>query len=513
MAAGRASVGGKRHVWEAELSGLYCDKRSGFRRDSWDTQMKYSWFAALVLSTVQMANAAAPPNVVYLIADDQAWPDFGFMGNARVHTPHLDQLASLSARFTHGYVPSSVCRPSLMTLLTGLYPHQHGVHFNHGPPGNAGYNRMTSEEVYLQTRQREFRLIGKQKTLPAILRQESGYRCFQTGKFWEGHWRNGGFTEGMTLFQAPPRSQTFGGTRKLANGVTVAHGNGDLGLQIGRNSMQPIFRFIDDCEAAGTPWFVWYAPYLPHQPHDSPQRFYDLAQRRPDIQKHEVPYFASIAQFDDTVGQLVQHVRQHGKINNTVFVFVSDNGWRPSVTPQRNRPQEFAHTKRSKRAPFDDGLRTPILIRWDGVIQPATHMTPISSIDLMPTLLSIAKIPRARWPRLPGVDLLPVCRGQDELTSDRPIFGAIYPGDASRLGNPSADVAYRWVRQANMKLIEPHHRADGSQPWGNYLQSTALYDIAADPFEERDLSKSADYQSVVRGLRKRLDQWWNPSQR
>ncbi|MBC8356809.1 MAG: sulfatase-like hydrolase/transferase, partial [Planctomycetes bacterium] len=107
---------------------------------------KFSLLTALLLAPLAVLNAddtpfpagrAERPNIVCIIADDHAWTDFGFMGNERVHTPNLDRLASRSARFTNGYVPSSVCRPSLVSLLTGLYPHQHGVHFNHGPPGSA----------------------------------------------------------------------------------------------------------------------------------------------------------------------------------------------------------------------------------------------------------------------------------------------------------------------------------------------------------------------------------------
>lgn len=453
------------------------------------------------------------PNIVYIIADDHAWTDFGFMGNARVHTPNLDALAASSARFTCGYVPSSVCRPSLASLLTGLYPHQHGIHFNHGPPGNAGYNRMTAVDDYVTTREREFTLIRKHKTLPAILHKEAGYRCFQTGKFWEGHWGNGGFTEGMTIFQAPPANQLFGGRRQLASGEHVAHGNGDTGLQIGRETMQPIFDFMNDCWATESPWFVWYAPYLPHQPHDSPKQFYDLARSKPNVKNYELPYFASIAQFDASIGQLIQHVNDNGQLENTAFVFLSDNGWRPSSIPQRNRPVEFAHTARSKRAPFDDGLRTPILIRWDGVITPASFECPVSSIDLMPTLLALAGIERNQWPQIPGMDLFPVCLGQMEPDADRPIFGEIYPGDATSLNNPSADVAYRWIRQANLKLIEPHRRAGQSKPWGGHLQTTALFDVESDPFEQRDLSSLPEHQLNMTRLRAQLDQWWKPESR
>ena len=465
---------------------------------------------ALALAFTTPPASAGTPNIVLIIADDQAWVDFGFMGNERVHTPNLDELASRSVGFTNGYVPSSVCRPSLATLLTGLYPHQHGIHFNHGPPGNAGYNRVRSASEYENIREREFALIRRHKTLPAILRSQAEYRCFQTGKFWEGHWRNGGFTEGMTLFKAPPREQTFGGVRQLPGGELVAHGNGDAGLQIGRVTMQPIYDFIDDCSSKSVPWFVWYAPYLPHQPHDSPKRFYELAEKRPNVKANELPYFASIAQFDETVGELIEYVASKKQLENTVFVFVSDNGWRPSITPQRNRPKEFSPAKRSKRAPFDDGLRTPVLIRWDGVLVPARHKAPISSIDLMPTLLSIAAVGKEHRPELPGIDLLPVCRGEQELDMQRSIFGAIYPGDATSLDDPSADVAYRWIRRGNLKLIEPNSPSDGSNPWGNYVEATALFDLANDPFEQQDLARLPQYQEEKAGLLKALDRWWTP---
>jgi arylsulfatase A len=92
--------------------------------------------------------AAKRPNIVMIIPDDQTYSDFGFMGNALVDTPNLDRLAAQSATFVNGYVPSSVCSPSLATLLTGLYPHQSGIHYNHPPPGNAAFNRMRSAKDY-----------------------------------------------------------------------------------------------------------------------------------------------------------------------------------------------------------------------------------------------------------------------------------------------------------------------------------------------------------------------------
>ena len=459
--------------------------------------MKRLFLLLSIVGAAMCSGNEQRPNIVYIIADDQSWTDFGFMGNRRVHTPNLDALAARSARFVNGYLPTSVCRPSLVTLLTGLYPHEHGVHFNHGPPGNSGYNRMTSRRAYEEARSLEFELIREVATLPRILSTDRGYRCLQTGKFWEGHWRNGGFTEGMSTFTAPPMEQTYGGVRKLASGERVAHGNGDWGLRIGRETMQPIKDFIVDCERDETPWMVWYAPYLPHQPHDSPERFYEIAKSYPDVNAHEVPYFASIAQFDETVGDLVGFVEANSDLKETIFVFVSDNGWSPSAKPEKNRPQEFAHTKNSKRAPFDEGVRSPILIRWDGVVEAATREELVSSIDLMPTLLDASG---AKIAGLPGVDLL------GKLDLERAVFGEIYPGDATSLRHPERDVAYRWVRQGDFKLIVPH----GEKPWGNYLDGPALFQIATDPAETRNLIGDRALTETTRSLQQLLDEWWNP---
>lgn len=450
----------------------------------------------LLLLSPLLRATERPPNIVYLIADDHSWTDYGFMGNERVHTPNLDKLARQSAQFPNGYLNCSVCRPSLVTLLTGLYQHQHGIHFNHGPPGNSGYNKMTSVDEYVEVRSREFELIRKVKTLPGILSSQSGYRCLQTGKFWEGHWRNGGFTEGMTTFTAPSPSQTFGGIRKLASGDPVAHGNGDHGLQIGRETMQPITDFIVDCEKEKTPWLVWYAPYLPHQPHDAPEKFVKIVSEIPGVQPHEIPYFASIAQFDETVGTLIDFVETESDPGNTLFVFVADNGWSPSTKPEKKHPGEFVHTKNSKRAPFDEGIRSPILIRWDGKVTPAIHSELVSSVDIVPTLITAAgaEVPA----NLPGKNLL------SPLQKNRTVFGAIYPGDATTLDDPAGDVAYLWARQGKYKLIKPARE----KPWQNFLKKPALFDVEDDPKETRNLIDQQEFKSVAEELSLAIDLWY-----
>ena len=196
-----------------------------------------------LLLTALLASAAPQeqrPNVVLLISDDQAWNDFGFMGSAEIETPRLDALSAQSLSFSRGYVPTALCRASLATIVTGLYPHQHKITGNDPPRG--------------EDRARMLKHIAAVDTLPKRL-AALGYRSLQTGKWWEGECLCGGFTEGMTHGD-PGR----GGR------------HGDAGLEIGRKTMAPAFDFIDECAAANTPFFLWYAPLLPHTPHNPPER-------------------------------------------------------------------------------------------------------------------------------------------------------------------------------------------------------------------------------------------------
>jgi arylsulfatase A len=459
----------------------------------------------LLLVAPQFAFSAKQPNVVLIISDDQTYSDFGFMGNKEVLTPNIDRLAAKSARYVNGYVPSSVCRPSLVSILTGLYPHQHGIYFNHPPPGFAALT--TSPEIgkaeFDALRERAASLIRTKSTIPRQL-AAAGYRCFQTGKYWEGHWRNAGFTEGMTVAEPSPGAKY--GNKTLANGDVVAHGNGDHGLSIGRETMQPIYDFIDDCD--DTPFVVWYAPFLPHTPHDSPQRYFNLYRNREEIPEYRVPYYAAISQFDDTVGELVSFVEKRGRAADTIFVFVVDNGWEPDASRYHSESREWDHTKRSKRAPFDFGLRTPILFRWDGHTKPETHDAPVSSIDILPTLLEATGLAESPVV-LPGRDLWPSATGDSTLDPSRAIFGEIYPGDATSLGHPEECITHRWIRKGSLKLITTHKHSRAFS-WGNYLAGDALFDVVADREESRNLIGNPEFENQLRDLRQELNDWWNP---
>src|SRR6476661_1514534 len=90
-------------------------------------------FLAAAAPSKERGTTAPPPNIVLIISDDQGWGDFSFMGHPNIKTPNIDRLASESLTFTHGYVPSSLCCPSLASIITGLYPHEHLITSNDPP--------------------------------------------------------------------------------------------------------------------------------------------------------------------------------------------------------------------------------------------------------------------------------------------------------------------------------------------------------------------------------------------
>ena len=149
-------------------------------------------------STGEPAATHAPPNIVLIISDDQAWTDYSFMSHPHIQTPNIDQLAAESLTFTRGYVPSSLCCPSLASIITGLYPHQHRITSNDPPmpPGMAGREYWQSSE-YRKGREVMNRQLEAVPTLPRLL-AGANYVSLQTGKWWQGNYRRGGFTHGMT---------------------------------------------------------------------------------------------------------------------------------------------------------------------------------------------------------------------------------------------------------------------------------------------------------------------------
>lgn len=431
------------------------------------------FFALLLLSSVVKAQTA-PPNVVFIISDDHGWQDYGFMGHPQIKTPHLDKLAAQSLTFSRGYVPTSLCSPSLATMLTGRYPHEHMITGNDppAPKNKTGDWRNHPDYVAAWDTMRSF--VSKQPTLPRLL-QQKGYVSLQTGKWWLGEYKNGGFTHGMSH-----GDKTRGGR------------HGDAGLEIGRTTMQPIYDFMGNARRDQKPFFVWYAPMLPHDPHNAPQRLLaKYKDKAPNLETAK--YWANVEWFDESCGQLLDYLDRENLSENTIVVYVTDNGWAQG-------PERDSHSVRSKRTPYDAGIRTPIMLRWPQQVKPHRSSQMASSLDLLPTILAAVKVPAPRG--LPGINLL-----QEKAVNARhTLFGALFTHDAIDVRNPAANLLSRWIIDGDWKLLVPVTKPPEDRSTAEQPQKTELYRITSDATETLNLADKEPAR--VRQLKQKLDAWY-----
>ena len=412
--------------------------------------------------------SADRPNIVLIISDDQSWTDYSFMGHEHIQTPRIDQLAASGLTFSYGYTTAPLCSPALASIATGLYPHQHGILGN--DPVFSSAERKYSPE-WLQERMKHYQpVISKFEELETIadVLGENGYTSLQTGKWWPGNYATGGFDEGMTHGD-PSR----GGR------------HGDVGLEIGREGLDVVYHFIDSAEEQNKPFYVWYAPFLPHAPHNPPD---SLKHKYLPLAPTEAVanYWAMCEWFDITCGQLIDYVEKKGLSQNTLFVFVCDNGW----IQDPDRPNVYA--PRSKREPYEMGIRTPIIFNWDGKIEPEFNTkNPVSSIDIATTIYEICGIEAPA--DLQGIHVL----DNTALNARKTVFAETFAHDFTTI---DSSLYYRIAINFPWKLILP----DGTN---KPEADTELYNIEQDPYEKENLAE--EKPEVVGRLKNQIENWYN----
>jgi uncharacterized sulfatase len=285
-------------------------------------------------------------------------------------------------------------------------------------------------------------------TIPLEL-QKKNYLSMQTGKWWMGHYSTGGFTHGMT------HGDMDRGGR-----------HGDVGLDIGRKTMQPIYDFIE--EAGETPFFLWYAPFLPHNPHNASEQLLNKYISRTES-PYEAAYMANCEWFDQTCGELLDYLEKSGKADNTIVLYICDNGWIQKTDAPGFHP-------RSKRSSYEGGIRTPIMIKWPGHVTPVMDTVTLAhSIDLVPTILNAVGL--APTDEMQGIDLL----NAKALKKRKAVFGANYTHDAIDINRPVSSLLNTYVLEGEWKLILPSGRNDsGTTP--------ELYNLVSDPGETINLA-------------------------
>ena len=276
--------------------------------------------------------------------------------------------------------------------------------------------------------------------------------------------------------------------------------HGDDGLKIGREGMEPVLDFIDRSVADETPFFLWYAPFLPHTPHNPPARLLAKYTAK-GLPTNTAKYYAMCEWFDETCGALTKHLDNTGISENTLVIYVTDNGW-------IQLPDSRGYAARSKRSPHEGGTRTPIMFRWPGTIPASDRPELCTSIDLAPTILAAAG---AKAPHeFPGLNLLPALKSGAPIARDT-IYGESFAHDIADIENPEASLLYRWVIQGYDKLLLTYDGAPGKMKYPPTDAAPQLYNLKEDPQENTNLATARPER--VAELSRLLDQWYPVTER
>lgn len=411
-----------------------------------DIRYPFRFCCLLFTLAVLVAPArAAQPNFVFIMSDDHRWDCIGAAGNPNVITPNLDQLAREGVYFVQGTMHIPQCSPGRAQLVTGLPPHQNGWFSNQ-------YQRADVQSP---------NGFSKYPLLPALL-SRSGYRTALVGKW---HLRpepwNCGFSEVRTWLP--------GGGGPYYE-LPLAHGNSRQ-LEKQQKYTQEIFAsdavdFLKS-DRAKQPFFLWLAFTAPHGPYKpNPEHIQKLYAGKKEEELFPpgfkpgthpntwIHYYEAITFLDEQVGRVLSTLKEHGLDQNTVVVFLGDNGFMMG-----------SRRWNGKVLPYEESIRVPLIIRAPGVAKIRGRTDALaSSLDLPATFLRLAGLqPPPEWP---GRDLTPVLQGERNPGIDYSI--SEFPDNQSE---QFGQYAYRLIRTPQYKLIL----------WELAGKPDELYDLNADP--------------------------------
>jgi len=404
-----------------------------------------------------LAHAAAParrPNVVFIVSDDQGYGDISCYEHPKeVRTPNMDRIAQRGVRFEQGYANAYVCAPSRAAIMTGTYPQRYGFY-------TASDSRVG--------------LPLNQVTMADVLKKE-GYRTCALGKWHLGiepafHPMKRGFDEfygflGHGAHDYYDLKRTGETWNSILRNYEPIDETGYLTDNLGREAVSFIARDSDK------PFFLYLAFNAVHFPMQAPEelmRKYDTG----DPKRNTL--MGMLEAEDNAIGKVLDELKQRKLDQNTVLVFVSDNGG------ARNNASNNGALRDYKQSVYEGGIRIPFIISWPGRLRSDfVCREPVMFMDIMPTIAAAvgATLPQGR--ALEGRNMLPVLTGK----SKAPLHESLYWDGAEEKTA---------VRSGRWKLV-------------NNPGKTELFDLDQDLSEKNDLS--VQKPEIVARLRQKFDEW------
>lgn len=437
--------------------------------------------AAIIVVINRDSLAADQPNFLVIVVDDYGWTDGGCFGSDFYETPAIDALAERSLRFTQGYATCPVCSPTRVSLQTGRNPARLATTdwFGALQPSEARGHKTYRNRSLLPAAYHE-ELPVEEKTVAEYL-GEAGYRTFFAGKW---HLGGEGFlptAQGYDVNQGgnhtgTPRGGYFSPYRnpQLEDGPKGEH----LPMRLARETAD----FIRQQE--NSPFFAMLSFYSVHNPqqgrehlikkyqrklaksnHESVDPFGDqLGHKTRLVQDHPV-YAAMVEGMDMAVGHVLEALREANIEDNTVVVFTSDNG---GLSTAEGSPTANLPLRAGKGWLYEGGIRVPWIVHWPGVTaEAAVCETPITSSDLLPTLLEIANVPVSDGQILDGQSIAPLLRGEKRASEGLPGSGLSsrslywhYPHYGNQGGRPGSAILkgeWKLIRWYESETLELYH--------------------------------------------------------
>lgn len=436
-------------------------------------------FCFLASCCLLQAAVAAPtpskPNVLLIITDDQGYGDFSIHGNPHVQTPNIDRLGNEGVRFDRFYV-NSFCAPTRAAVLTGRWPLRTGTH-------GVTHNReaMRPSEVTL-----------------AEAFKPAGYRSACIGK-----WHNG------EQFPYTPAGQGF----DEVFGFNAGHWNNYFDATLLRGSKpeetkgyisdvltDEAMKFIDQSQKQKQPFFCYLAYNAPHSPYQVADKYFDKFKAK-GFDDKLASFYGMCENIDDNVGRLLAKLEELKVAEDTIVVFLTDNGGTAGVKTYN------AGMRGGKTSLHEGGSRVPLFVRWPAAKwQPHVVKPIVAHVDLFPTLMDLCGVTPPEGPKVDGVTLRPLLEKGDVPWPDRVLFNHNPIDESNRYPGAVRTQRYRLVREIKGS-------GGGSKAKANDASATPwqLYDMEADPGQEKDIAR--ERQETVQLLAAKYDEWFQDIKR
>jgi len=401
-----------------------------------------------------------PPNVVLILADDLGYADSGVYGSKSIPTPHIDALARGGVRCTAAYVTAASCSPSRAGLMSGRYQQRFGFEFN---TAGAAITHRTG------------RGLDPAAVTLADVFQRAGYATGMFGKWHLGtrahfHPHQRGFDE---FFGFLAGAHSFFPARRMEpHYATIMRGNTPLSEPayltdaFARETVKFITAHKDE------PFFAYVPFNAVHTPIEATEKYLSRFSEETDAKQRA--YNAMTSALDDAVGAIVQALRDNGVHQNTLVVFLNDNGGPIYTRVQSNGPLRLG-----KLFLFEGGIRVPMIVNWPGVFPAGSaYHNPVSSLDLFPTACAAAGIKLPAELQLDGVDLTPYFKPGNVSQPHDQLFWSNGPNKAVRSG--------KW----KLIMVGDHQ---------------FLFDLSADIGEKKNLAKQ--HPDVAQMLERLIRDW------